>query len=262
MGMSYIQIMAMKKKKVLWESLEPMVWYNAIYKNPTVWLKEIFLAEIEITKKLLSSGEKSSLIDVGCGTAELLAYCYPHCKYAIGFDINKKFLDKARELHPEFLRKNAFLVHGNALHLQKVLLKNMPQDFWKTERVVVLVMNTLGIIPETLRKGILKEMINLIGNDGILMLGCWNKNYFELGIEWYKRHPEICGELEAEDYDVENGTVKIHESGYESQWWSEETLKNLLEEYRGKYELLFIDKGVGIFAFLLPPNKRFNYENL
>jgi SAM-dependent methyltransferase len=239
---------------MLWKNLDPDIWYNAVYKNPPEWLREIFVEQIEITKKVLQQYDKKSLCDIGCATGELLMHCFSLCDYVIGIDVNKKLLDKARELHPE-LDTKAYLIHGNALELQHLIASHLPHNFCKTSRVATLVMNTLGILPPPLYKTILDEIVKWIHEDGAGIIGCWNKEFFQQGLEWHRQHPELCGEITESDYDTENSLIKIKETGYISKWWSEEELRNLLLKYAHDFNLQFYKKGAGIFVVLSSKNR-------
>lgn len=102
------------------------------------------------------------------------------------------------------------------------------------------VMNTFGIMPEEIRSPIIKEMIKVAGDKGSTLSVFFNADKFKDGIEtFYKKSPELCGNIMETDIDYTNTTLHVAESGYYSHWFSEKEIHKLMQDADvKKYDLI------------------------
>eukprot|EP00501_MAST-03F_sp_TOSAG23-6_P000824 GSMAST32.ASY1.ANO1.854.1 assembled CDS len=252
------------KTNDVWENAElPRVWRDAMYTGKCKPMKELFRAEVHLVENLLQEVsnkncdgvEKSELVEVGCGTAELLAAVSRHNKASrlVGVELSQHMLDLAVEIHPVALgtAENVQLIKGNAMKLVEELKSSKLKvgvDGIQHGRVVAVVMNTFGIFPESIRETVIDEMIQAAGVGGIVVLGCWWAEKFRCGVEeFYKKNPRLCGEILDEYCDFEGANLFVPSTKYSSHWWSESELRNLFRDYSDSLSIRIQTSGIGIF---------------
>ncbi|OQS06612.1 hypothetical protein THRCLA_01345 [Thraustotheca clavata] len=223
----------------------PLIWRDSVYANKCRIMSELYEAQKSYIKSLLTPN--SSYVEVGCGTSEMGSYLYDQTVYTVGVEINRIMLELAREIHPEMnAHPNNYLLEGNALELQALLKAEMPANFWNTKRVVAIVMNTFGILPEHIRQGVVDSMLRVAGDDGVVVIGCWHADSFRRGVEeYYMKNPLLVGDnVTHEMCDYANSQLYVPSTGYESHWWSEAELRKLIG-YGYSVDIKVI--GIGIF---------------
>lgn len=104
-------------------------------------------------------------------------------------------------------------------------------------------MNTIGILPDHIRKECVKQMFHCSGPGGKLIIGCWHQKSLKTGFEeFYSKNPQLCGKCEEQDFNFDSGDFKCSSSDYTSHWWKQEELQKMLEEsFPGYIEDLKID---------------------
>lgn len=228
------------------ESKTAYAWQQAVYSDraKSNCMGQLFKFQLELFKSI----EGTAQIDVGCGTGDnLAALAGPH-RECIGVDILPSMLELAKETNPILAdpKNRVTLIEGDATELGKLV-----EGYNLGEKpVVAMLMNTFGILPEFVRVPVLREMWNLIGNKGQLVVGCWNKAELLTGFNsFYSTNPDLCGNVVLEDLNLEKGTLGPTDTGYTSQWWDEDTLRKvLLDAAPFDVNIRFEFYGVGIFA--------------
>jgi SAM-dependent methyltransferase len=237
----------------VWENeVLPLLWRDAMYAGKCDIMNDLYNREKDYFLNLISElgNDNVSYVEVGCGTAELGSVIVDQIQYCVGVDINPIFIKKANELHPNLRdSSSAYLLEGNAVHLNELMHKTMPAEFWKTKRIVSIVMNTFGILPECIRGQVIEEMLQLAGDDGVVVVGCWHSGSFHLGVEhFYKQNAELTGGLVTDDMcDFEGANIMVPSSGYSSHWWSEAEIMEFFEGQDG-FDIQGQVEGIGIFV--------------
>eukprot|EP00613_Pedinella_sp_CCMP2098_P005406 CAMPEP_0171606536 /NCGR_PEP_ID=MMETSP0990-20121206/7821_1 /TAXON_ID=483369 /ORGANISM="non described non described, Strain CCMP2098" /LENGTH=303 /DNA_ID=CAMNT_0012169391 /DNA_START=127 /DNA_END=1038 /DNA_ORIENTATION=+ len=231
-----------------WESMEPWHWRNSIYsadasKNP---MGLLYQEQVAYFKRF---SRESTLIEVGCGTAELFSQvAKSHFRQTIGIDISANMIECALETHPHLANPdtNCHLIAGNAA----LLTKELGRFSIGPDPICCTVMNTFGILPDHLRGLVLQEMWKTVSEGGKLVIGCWEKSSLPLcAKEYYAKYPNLCGQVVDSDFDFAKGDFKCADSGYTSHWWTAEELRKHLElAAPWPVDITFDYKGVGIFA--------------
>lgn len=250
-----------KTSNPVWADEElPLKYYSAFYSGTAV-MDEFFAAQRSVVEELCDeklAGEKRhdavSLVDVGCGTCEMGSKLAGSVKYNVNVDFNPVFFRLALRLHPEmWKRDNVVCVLGDACELNDLLKdeKNaVPQDIWEKRRVLTTLTNTFGILPKPIREPILRQMVEAAGPDGVAVVSCFHSGSFRRGVnEFYKMMPEMCGPLTDEMCDFDKAVFLQPETGYTSQWWSEEMLRDAVKDIDG-IEVEVMVRGPGIFMIM------------
>jgi hypothetical protein len=170
-------------------------------------------------------GPSATLVEIGFGTAELFRRMLDEFNLLVGVEISQEMVNCALHLHPELASPRVHLFTGNATELISILAGHFPSEhaYWGrgTLRIVCLVMNTFGILPEHIRGQCLTQMFLCAGPGGKVVLGCWHKQALRTGfLEFYSRNPKLCGHCSEEDFDFEKGDFRSS-NDYTSHWWSQ-----------------------------------------
>ncbi|CAK4608457.1 unnamed protein product [Aphanomyces euteiches] len=229
----------------------PLIWRDSIYTGKCAIMTELYNAQKEYVTSLMAPNRPNSYVEVGCGTSEMGSVLYDRMAYTVGVEINPVMLDLAKDIHPEMnAHRGNYLLEGNALELESILEKSMPSDFWKSSRIVAILMNTFGILPEHIRQRVVDQMIRVAGDDGVVVIGCWHSKSFRRGVEeYYMKNPKLVGDKVTLDMcDFDSSDLWVPSSKYESHWFSESELKNFVQAYAVKgYEISTHVAGVGVF---------------
>jgi len=239
----------------VWEDISPWAWRNGIYtpESATNCMGKLFghVMGLMETLTFAQGTENTTIIEVGCGTAELFGAITQKCKFKslIGVEISQNMVKCAYEVHPHLSEvSDCKVVQGNAVDLMDVIkdtkLTVAPNP------IVCILMNTYGILPDHVRALSLAQMWLTIADGGTLVLGCWNKEELRTGFaEFYSKNPQLCGECTEDDFNYEAGTFNNARTGYTSQWWDEESMRRDLQAAAPfDVTIKFIRHGVGIFA--------------
>ncbi|OQR87825.1 hypothetical protein ACHHYP_07986 [Achlya hypogyna] len=225
----------------------PLIWRDSVYAGKCSIMADLYDAQKAYIKQLLTP--HSSYVEVGCGTSEMGSVLYDNAAYTVGVEINPIMLELAKEMHPEMAaHPRNYLIEGNALELKALLTEQLPADFWTTKRVVAIVMNTFGILPEGIRQGVVDAMLQVAGDDGVVVIGCWHAASFRRGVEeYYMQNPLLVGDQVTHAMcDYAKAQLYVPSSGYESHWWSEAELRAFVSTAKG-YNVDVHTAGIGIF---------------
>ena len=231
----------------------PLMWRAAIYTGASPIMTHLLEKQLELLRSMLLTKEDSSYVEVGCGTAEMQSQLHKYCKFAVGVELSPMMLELAETLHPELKTAGNHLVCANAVELEDSL-RNTPdipqEEFWGTEKIVCILMNTLGILPDEIRQRVIHQMIRVAGDNGTVVIGCWHCDSFSVGMdEFYTQHPELCGKIDdSAVIDYEKSNMLVPSTGYSSHWFSADEIISFVPE--GDYEIEVKVMGVGIFVLI------------
>lgn len=220
----------------IWENLSPWAWRNSIYttKSASNCMGRLFKHEVAMFETLtFSQGtENTTIIEVGCGTAELFGAISQKCKFKslIGVEISHNMVKCAHEGHPYLVQvPGCHVVQGNAADLNTVIKeKKLPVAPCP---IVCILMNTYGILPSQVRRLVLRQMWQAIADGGTLVLGNWNREELRTGFEeFYSQSPQLCGPCIEADFDFADGRFYNPRTGYSSQLWDEASMRRDLED--------------------------------
>merc|ERR1712216_769212 len=114
-------------------------------------------------------------------------------------------------------------------------------------RIVCILMNTFGILPEQVRLPALEQMWEVAGS-GQVIIGCWHRPSLPVGFaDLYSKNPKLVGAAATEEMcDYAAGNFLCPESGYSSHWWTEAELDGYLRKSApGAVSIEFLVIGVG-----------------
>ncbi|RHY19751.1 hypothetical protein DYB36_008758 [Aphanomyces astaci] len=229
----------------------PLIWRDSVYSGKCAIMTELYSAQKAYITSLMAPNQPTSYVEVGCGTSEMGSVLFDRMAYTVGVEINPVMIELAKDIHPLMhAHPRNFLIEGNALELEAILNRDMPADFWKSSRVVAILMNTIGILPEAIRQGVVDQMVTVAGDDGVVVIGCWHSESFRRGVEeYYMKNPLLVGDNVTLDMcNFETSDLWVPSSKYESHWSSEADLKAYVQAYAAKgYDISTHVAGIGIF---------------
>ncbi|KAF0687401.1 hypothetical protein As57867_020789, partial [Aphanomyces stellatus] len=145
----------------------PLIWRDSVYTGKCDIMTELYTAQKKYIASLMAPNQPSSYVEVGCGTSEMGSVLHDRMAYTVGVEINPVMLELASEIHTKMdADPTNYLLQGNALELDSILKTKLPADFWKSTRIVTILMNTFGILPEHIRQGVVDQMLQVAGDDG------------------------------------------------------------------------------------------------
>ena len=209
----------------IWEDLSPWAWRNSIYTPEAAsnCMGQLFHDEAGLFESLTFADgpENTTIIEVGCGTAELFGVLAKRATYKalVGVEISHNMVKCAYEIHPHLkaAAANTHVFQGNATELNGAIkAKGLAAG---PNPIVCILMNTYGILPEHVRAVALRQMWDAVGEGGTLVLGCWNKEEMRVGCQnYYMKNPDLCGKCSEADFDFDAGFFDNKRTGYTSQW--------------------------------------------
>mmetsp|Transcript_9826 Transcript_9826/g.9925 ORF Transcript_9826/g.9925 Transcript_9826/m.9925 type:complete len:273 (+) Transcript_9826:231-1049(+) len=223
----------------------PLAWRESVYGEGSMF-KE--LLQYQRSWLLSLMGERTSFIEVGCGTCEMGAAVYQKAKFCVQIDINPTFLQVAKEIHEDMAACTTnYFILGEAMDdMNANLDRVMPQDFWSTTRIVCMFMNTLAILDPV---AALMRMLELAGPTGTVIAGCYHRDSFERGISEFYSKCSFCGDINNPGtiIDIPNGNLIIPPN-YESHWFTAEELRSYVDE--NKYDVRTEVISVGVYLII------------
>lgn len=222
--------MDMEEKKdderEVWEFMTPLAWHNSIAEKDSVFV-DTYLATRDQVVQTAEQGGYDVIVEVGCGTGDVIGEMSTKIP-RFGLDINEEFLDFCRQNHHA---ENLQFHKADALHLV---------DWWRSKGLfdkykkplVTCVNNTLNIMPEHLRGGVIAQMLALAGDDGICLVTYWNGNFFSHAImNYYKKNEALCGKFEVHKHVDWDKRVLHTPTNYSTEWHFPVEVQQLLRAY-------------------------------
>ena len=208
-----------------WEEFSVEQWRSALYRGKT-YFKELTKETTEFIRTYLKymrgTSEELVVVEVGCGTGECLAELVNDVEYAVGVDINPKFIDFCQTNTPKQYRDKMSYVVGDAKDLTAILEECITERYQNAHKLVCCLGNTIGIMPSQVKASVYREMINVVGSEGIAVMVYWNGNWFGDAIQnFYLRNPQLCGSFTGANVDFSNLTLETS-TGYKTHWTTPE----------------------------------------
>jgi len=175
-------------------------------------------------------GNYDCIIDVGCGTGEIVGELKDLNVPLFGMDINPDFIKMCKDVYGSAVDWEV----ANACELQKWWSEKQAKAGKKFSKPYVMCCNnTMGIMPEEIRGTVVHEMMAVAGSQGKCLVTYWNGNFFPCGIkEYYMNNPELCGKFELRLPYVDFRNRMLHtKSGYVSVWKLAHELVDIYKTY-------------------------------
>ncbi|KAL6077416.1 Protein kinase domain-containing protein [Balamuthia mandrillaris] len=233
-----------------WDEFSVDKWRSAVFTQGS-FFKQLYVDSDAFAKHaindLLGGKDSVTLIEVGSGTGEFITPLANYVRYAIGLEINAKFVQWCNQRIPEEDRCSTMFIQGDAQELISILKVSAPTEIWQTKRLVCCVGNTLGIFPEFVREKALQQMVELAGEDGLVLIIYWNADVFPEAVKYfYGKNPQLCGPFSEEHVDYDTSTLRTP-SGYQTHWTSCSEAKQVLKQF-GMEEIHVEAKGKGVLV--------------
>jgi SAM-dependent methyltransferase len=186
-------------EREVWEFMTPQAWHNSVASEGSIF-RPTYQATIDTLRKTAEEGGYDVILEVGCGTGDIIGLMNEQKPLlrtsitnlkglidgsskqeqmvattipCIGVDINKDFIDFCQKQHPY---DSCSFVVADALLLQEWWIINGYNKKYN-KPLVICVNNTLNIMPNELRGGVVDQMIAVAGNDGLCMVSYWNGKF-------------------------------------------------------------------------------------
>mgnify|MGYP001570228853 FL=1 len=212
------------KKMLIWRSWifkmksETITDWENVHKNPTKSYKEFFEKEKEFLKnKILKD---SVVLDIGCGTGELIKILSLLVKKIIGIDNDEEAIKRCNKNLKDINNAEIFLEDGEKMHF-----KDNTFDF------VICMGTTFGNFSET-KFIVLKEIKRVLNKNGSFIFSIYNELALNERLTIYKNYWKGF-------FEKDNGVV-IYKNVISEQF-SEEDIKKILG--KANFEIEELVKG-------------------
>jgi len=223
------------KKNSKWQEFPVEQWRSAVYVNRAYFGQlccDTTNFIVRFAEQLKLFGQRVSLVEVGCGTGEFIRDTGDHFRVAVGLDFNPHFIEYCKQEVPAGREGQQRYIHGDACELVETMKKHFPVQeglLWDDARVVACVGNTIGIIPAELKQKVYKQMLELAGPNGLLIMAYWNAQWFGDAVQnFYHANPQLCGPFGGDGIDLKTTTLKTP-SGYCTHWTSVEEARQVMK---------------------------------
>ncbi|CAM9551728.1 unnamed protein product [Phaeothamnion confervicola] len=213
--------------------MTPQNWHDSMYYSGSYFMP-LWRDTLQYTRdkaaEFCGGAHRCTYIEVGSGTGDVLLGVASDFRYSVGVDINRAFLDYSVEHVPNNIRDKVQFVEGSATELRSLLDAEVP-GARKGPVVVSCVNNTIGIFPEAIKPATYRQMREVAGPEGIVIVGFWNGNRFGDALQhFYSKHPNLCGVMEGASIDWERCTLRTRD-GYLTHWTTPAEARQVLEKY-------------------------------
>jgi len=247
-------------EREVWEFMTPKVWHESVAAKDSIF-RPTYQATIDTLRKTAEEGGYDVILEVGCGTGDIIGEMNTQqvCRRSsllnlkgllispddlvtgaaedaenfvtipcIGVDINKEFVDFCKTTHPhpscEFVVADALKLH----------------DWWQEQGyatkykkpLLICVNNTLNIMPHELRGSVIDQMIAVAGKEGLCMVSYWNGNFFSHAVmNYYKKNAPLCGSFDVFEHVDWDARMLITPTNYSTHWQTPLEVQSLLRSY-------------------------------
>jgi len=235
-----------------WETFTVERWRSAVYINLSYFsqLYEDTISFItDIAKNIKLRGQRVSLVEVGCGTGEFIRPIADHFRLAIGVDFNKNFIEFCNENIPNGKQDKMMFLNGDACELVDLMRSKAPKHIWSDTRIVACVGNTIGIIPPNLKERVYRQMTELAGEEGVIVIVYWNSRWFGDACQnFYHANPQLCGPFAGDSIDFNSTTLATPApTNYRSHWTGVEEAREVLRSLNLE-EIIVEERGKGVLV--------------
>lgn len=200
----------------LWSELPVDAWKQSVLNEDSIF-HDLYL---DTRRRLVEAYKEHNydvIIEVGCGTGEVIAHVADAGVPRIGVDINETFVKHCRSAYKD--QADLTFHVGDASKLD---------DWWEesglaqTYEAPLLVCpnNTIMIMPAQIREEVLEKMRVVAGEAGRCLVTYWNGTMFAHGVMgYYKKNSDLCGDfdLTSDHINWEDATIETKTS-YKSEW--------------------------------------------
>lgn len=240
----------------VWQQFPAQKWRIAGYVNHP-YFAELRKATtdfiLSISDHVKIAGKNVSLVEVGCGTGELVRDTRGAFQLAVGVDFNRSFIEFCRDqASPDNkLQEQQLYVLGDACELVNLLelrfQGNQGTSFWDSARIVACVGNTIGEVTEELRSRMYQQMVEVTGESGVIVMGFFNARWFGDACQnFYSKNSQLCGPVTGSGIDFATCTLRTA-SGFHSHWSTVEEVHEVLQGL-GLEIITVKEEGKGILA--------------
>jgi len=235
-----------------WNEFTVERWRSAVYINLSYFgdlYKDTCNFVTEIAKNMKLRGQRVSLCEVGCGTGEFIRPLADQFRTTIGMDFNANFIQFCNEHIPAGYENKMRYICGDACELVELMKEKAPPSFQTDTKIVCCVGNTMGIIPPEMKRRVYKQMAELAGPDGVMVIVYWNSKCFGDACQnFYFANPQLCGEFTGESIDFNCTTLTTGPpSNYRSHWTGIEEARKIIADL-GMEEIVVEEKGKGVLV--------------
>jgi len=220
----------------LWSELPVNAWKLSVLTEDSVF-HELYL---DTRRRLIEATQNypyDVIVEVGCGTGEIISHLEEASVPRIGVDINEAFV------------QHCIKDYGHQKNLEFHVVDATELDSWwqrsgnadKYQRpLLVCPNNTIMIMPEGIREQVLDKMRAVAGANGRCCVTFWNKKMFAHGVMgFYKKNRALCGTFDLTDnhVDWDEGTIETNTS-YKSKWLDADDVKRWMSSLLVNVEVL------------------------
>jgi len=236
-----------------WADFPVEQWRSAVYVNRAYFgqlCSDTADFIVNIAEQVKLSGRRVSLVEVGCGTGEFVRETAETFRVAVGVDFNPHFIEFCKHEAADEGATRQRYVQGDACALVDLMKTEFPVHeglFWDDVRVVACVGNTIGIIPQHLKAAVYKQMFELAGPSGIVIMAYWNAAWFGDAVQnFYHANPQLCGSFTGESINLGTTTLSTP-SGYCTHWTSVSEARAVMDSL-GAEIISLKQKGKGVLV--------------
>jgi len=200
----------------LWKDLPVDCWKNSVRTKDSVF----YDLYNDTRRRIVEDCRRHTydvVVEVGCGTGEVIGFLEETGTPRIGVDINEDFVRHCQRTYKD-QRGLEFHV-ADAMTLD-VWWKFMGFDKKYKAPLMVCPNNTIMIMPEEIRDTVIEKMRVVAGIEGRIVVTYWNGRMFAHGVMgYYRKNSDLCGtfDLTEEHVDWENKKIETRTS-YKSEW--------------------------------------------
>ena len=202
----------------LWKDLSVDSWKNSVRNKDSVF----YDLYNDTRRRVIEACHKHTydvVVEVGCGTGEVIGFLEGTDTPRIGVDINEDFINHCKETYKDSAKDGLEFHVADAMKLDE-WWTSMGYDKKYKAPLMVCPNNTIMIMPEEIRDTVIEKMRVVAGIEGRVVVTYWNGKMFAHGVMgYYRKNSDLCGtfSLTEEHVDWEDRKIETRTS-YKSEW--------------------------------------------
>ncbi|KAL7483897.1 hypothetical protein ACHAW6_009537 [Cyclotella cf. meneghiniana] len=202
----------------LWKDLSVTSWKNSVMNKDSVFY-ELYIDTRRRIVEACAKHKHDVVVEVGCGTGEVIGHLHELKTPRIGVDINPDFVKHCTEAYESSATSPIEFHVADAMKLDEWWAF---MGFGKKYKAPLMVCpnNTIMIMPEEIRDTVIEKMRVVAGIEGRIVITYWNGKMFAHGVMgFYKKNADLCGTFDLTQDHVDWEAKKIEtRSSYKSEW--------------------------------------------
>mmetsp|Transcript_8073 Transcript_8073/g.13084 ORF Transcript_8073/g.13084 Transcript_8073/m.13084 type:complete len:570 (-) Transcript_8073:273-1982(-) len=199
----------------LWKDLSVDSWKNSVRNKESVF----YDLYNDTRRRIVEACHKHTydvVVEVGCGTGEVIGFLDGTDTPRIGVDINEDFVNHCKTTYTD---KGLEFHVADAMKLDEWWI-SMGYDKKYKAPLMVCPNNTIMIMPEEIRDTVIEKMRVVAGIEGRIVVTYWNGRMFAHGVMgYYRKNSDLCGTFDLTDDHVDWDAKKIEtRTSYKSEW--------------------------------------------